>query len=346
MNQKSMKKREWYNYLWNLLNHKDAVQTAVILTEPFVGVRVLWEDGGIVGTAETMEPFCSLFSEQEKWVPGLQTMEWEGKKTEIFVEVLSKQPRLVILGGGHISLPLCSMGKMLGFSVTVMDDRSEFANSLRFSNADQVICDSFSQCGAHISDLPNTYYVIVTRGHIGDFVCAEQILRRNCAYVGMIGSRMKVEKTKERLLEAGISESRLEELYAPIGLKIGGQTPAEIAVSIMAQIIQVKNSHAYHELDGQIGSFLEKDEKSQAVMAEIIEKKGSAPRGVGSRMLLCSDGRNIGSVGGGNAEYAVMETAKTIKQPQVLEFQMDGRESAGLGMICGGMIRVLMEGLE
>ena len=344
MEKKIVDKRQWYQILWELLQKKEEIRTAVILTEPFVGSRVLWEDGGMVGTGQ----FSQEINNVEIWKeimnhPGVyEIMEW-GMKVSVYVEVISRRPRLVILGGGHISKSLCIMGKMLGFHVTVMDDRSEFANLERFSEADEVICDSFSQCGSRITDMPNTYYVIVTRGHQGDFVCAMQILSRQSAYVGMIGSHAKVEKTKEKLEKDGMSRECLEKLHAPIGLKIGAQTPEETGISIMAQIIQVKNSRDVHGLDGNMGDWFNNADAGLAVMAEIIEKKGSAPRGAGSRMLILSDGSSMGSVGGGLAEYSVMKTAKDMKQDQILEFRMDGRESASTGMICGGKIRVLME---
>lgn len=339
-------KREWYEMLWSQLQRNEEVKTAVILSGAYLGARIMRTDEITAATSEAPEAFweSAAWQKGESWEPGLRTV-GEGEATySVFAEVLSRRPRLVILGGGHISLPLCAMGKMLDFHVTVMDDRPEFANRKRFAGADEVICDSFSECARRIPDVPNTYYVIVTRGHLGDSICAEQILRRKCAYVGMIGSRAKVAMTKEKLEKAGISPQRLEELYAPIGLKIGGQTPAEIAVSIMAQIIQVKHAESRSCLDTEIGTWLE-EKREPAVMAQIIEKKGSAPRGAGSRMVITSDGRSFGSVGGGLAEYEVMEEAKHLRKSQVMEFRMDGRESASTGMICGGSIRVLMERL-
>ncbi|HIS56305.1 MAG: XdhC family protein [Lachnospiraceae bacterium] len=343
---KRVDKREWYEILWEQLHRRDDVKTAVILSGPYLGARVMWMGETMVGTSEAPAAFWEreVWQKGKIWEPGLRTVR-DGEETyAVFAEVLSKQPRLVILGGGHISLPLCAMGKMLDFHVTVMDDRPEFANRTRFAGADEVICDSFSECAGRIKDIPNTYYVIVTRGHLGDSICAEQILRRKCAYVGMIGSRAKVAMTKEKLEKAGILPQRLEELYAPIGLKIGGQTPAEIAVSILAQIIQVKHAESRSCLDTKIGTWLE-TEREPAVMAQIIEKKGSAPRGAGSRMVITLGGRSFGSVGGGLAEHEVMEEAKHLRNSQVMEFQMDGRESASTGMICGGSIRVLLERL-
>lgn len=345
MRGKLVEKREWYRILWGELERQEQVRTAVVVDGRYTGARIFWADGQAFGTMDApMEFWESAFWNQEQPLePGIREMGGSGEQGSVFVELLSRRPRLVIFGGGHISLPLCAMGRMLDFHVTVMDDRPEYADRGRFKEADEVICASFSQVSALVADVPNTYYVIVTRGHLGDTVCAEQILRRKCAYVGMIGSRAKVEKTKQALEQAGIPADRIDALYAPIGLKIGGQTPAEIAVSIMAQIIQVRHETATGSLDAAIGAWLAEDSGERAVMAEVIEKNGSAPRGAGSRMLICPDGRSLGSVGGGAAEYEVKEAAGGILTSRVMEFWMDGRESASAGMVCGGRIRVLLE---
>ena len=109
--------------------------------------------------------------------------------------------------------------------------------------ADERIFGEFDTLSDRISPYENAYYVVVTRGHLGDSACARAILKRSFAYFGMIGSRTKVRITREKLLKEGFTEEQLDQIHAPIGLPIGGQMPAEIAVSIMAEIVQEKNRH-------------------------------------------------------------------------------------------------------
>lgn len=341
---KLVDKKTWYRLLWGKLQTSDEVRAAAVLGGPYLGARIFWDGQNAVCSREAPEEFWKqdCFSNPEAMAPGQHNGDTD--RVPLFVEILSRRPRLVVLGGGHISLPVCAMGKMLDFHVTVMDDRPEFASKDRFPHADQVICDDFSHLSSRIPDLPNTYYVIVTRGHLADEVCAQQILERRCAYVGMIGSKKKVAAAREKLEKAGIERKCLDDLHAPIGLKIGAQTPSEIAVSIMAEIIQVKNRVSSCVLDPEIGAWLE-EEGGKAVMAEILDKKGSAPRGPGSRMAVLADGRCLGSVGGGLAEYETVQEAKQLAYSRIKEFRMDGRESASSGMICGGIITVLLEPL-
>ena len=110
---------------------------------------------------------------------------------------------LVILGGGHVGHALCRLASVMGYDITVMDDREEFASPGRFPEADRVICAPFAQLEQRIPPLENSYYVIVTRGHQGDFQCADILLGRRFAYLGMIGSKKKVKEVRQRLLEAG-----------------------------------------------------------------------------------------------------------------------------------------------
>ena len=201
----------------------------------------------------------------------------------VFCERAGSLPRLVICGGGHVSIPMIRMGKMLGFQVTVLEDRPKFADNARVAGADVVICDSFEYGLERISGGDDTYFIIVTRGHRYDEVCLGAIVEKPNAYIGMMGSRRRVAIVKEELFEQGHEREKLDEVYTPIGLKIGAETPEEIAVSVMAEIIQVKHEKA--EGCGYSKELLEAlcDEdckKQKKVLATIISRKGSAPRGV------------------------------------------------------------------
>lgn len=162
---------------------------------------------------------------------------------EVFVEVHQRPPRLLIVGAGHIAVPLSELGAICDFSVTVIDDRPQFASSNRFPRADEVIAADIRQTVSELATDPDTYVVLVTRGHSLDVECLLAILDRPLAYIGMIGSRRRVRAVFDLLeREQGIAGSKFERVYAPIGLAIGAETPAEIAVSIMAEIIEVRRS--------------------------------------------------------------------------------------------------------
>ena len=131
---------------------------------------------------------------------------------------------------------------MLGFEVTVLEDRPKFADHVRKAGADNVICAPFKEGLAKIGGDSDTWFVIVTRGHRYDAECLEIIVEKQNAYIGMMGSKRRVAIVKDQLEKKGIDREDLERVHTPIGLKIKAETPEEIAVSIMAEIIEVKNS--------------------------------------------------------------------------------------------------------
>ena len=158
----------------------------------------------------------------------------------ILIEPPTTVVRLLILGAGHIALPLATMAKILGYEVTVVDDRPSFANSVRFNTADTIICDDFERALDGIKINPQTFVVIITRGHRYDKACLRKVINQPAAYIGMIGSRKRVKALIAELEEEGVSHELLQKLYSPIGLKIGAETPEEIAVSILSELIKVQ----------------------------------------------------------------------------------------------------------
>lgn len=269
------------------------------------------------------------------------------KKT-VYRETLLAKPKVIILGGGHVSLALAKLLKMIEFHVVVVDAREEFANKERFLCADEVYCMGFQEFldtkefGAH------AYYVIVTRGHKDDYTCLSGLIRRQKTYLGMIGSRKKVALSFDKLREEGYSEEEIAQVYAPIGLSIGAQTPAEIAVSIVAQIIQKKNEapKIVNTLEEDILKGLE-DEDAK-VLVTVIKKKGSSPRGEGTRMIVREDGKIYGTIGGGAVEHAAIEEARNFNEPSgflLKEYDLSNAKAATLGMICGGVVTVMFERL-
>ena len=162
-----------------------------------------------------------------------------GGKVKVFVEPILGTPTLYVFGGGHIAVPLAQFAKALEFGVVVVDDRSEFANKDRFPLADELKVDDFTQVTKSIDFHENDCVVIITRGHEHDEAVLRECLSKNKlpGYLGMIGSKEKVAATFTHLKEQGISKELLAKVKAPIGLDIGARTPAEIALSIMAEII-------------------------------------------------------------------------------------------------------------
>jgi xanthine dehydrogenase accessory factor len=162
-----------------------------------------------------------------------------GGNIQFFIDPGVLNPEILILGGGHIALPLVKIASLLGFKVVVVDDRLEFANNNRFPEADRVICTDFKSALKDIDVGPGTYSVIVTRGHEYDRDCLRELIKRPAAYIGMIGSRRKVKAVMQQLLEEGIPSNKLDAVFSPIGLDIGAQTPEEIALAIIAEVVNV-----------------------------------------------------------------------------------------------------------
>lgn len=263
--------------------------------------------------------------------------------------------RLIILGGGHVGLALCSMASMLDFSIIVVDDRPSFANKERFPAADQVICDSFEKAIRTIEIRPTDYVCVLTRGHRWDKTCVEAVLSGTMPYyLGMIGSKRRVAGLKENLAELGYQKERIELLHAPIGLSIGAQTPAEIALSICAEMIQVKrkksgknedNALFAKNTDSKMLEFLAHGGVPRAVML-VLSSDGSTPVDSGSMMAVDRLGNGYGTIGGGCSESAAISKARSVigtGKRAVLEFDMSNEVAEENGMACGGCMTVLIE---
>ncbi len=157
----------------------------------------------------------------------------------VFIDVISPEAKLLICGAGHIAIPLARFAREIGFNVMVLDDRPDFANSSRFPGC-EVLLDDFAPALRRLPLDPDTYVVVITRGHEHDLECLSEILPRETAYVGLIGSRRRVGFVKIELGEQGIPAERIESLYTPIGLPIGAKSPAEIALCIAAELVAVR----------------------------------------------------------------------------------------------------------
>ncbi|MEW6349739.1 MAG: XdhC family aldehyde oxidoreductase maturation factor [Thermodesulfobacteriota bacterium] len=160
---------------------------------------------------------------------------------QVFLEWIPLAGTVYIFGGGHVGRCTAHMAAYVGFKVVVVDDRAEFASPEQLPDADQrVVVDSFEGALKDLDIGTDGYVVIVTRGHRHDKTVLQQALGNDCAYIGMIGSKRKTSLIFQALMEEGARREDLERVHAPIGLPIGGETPEEIAVSIVAQMIQVR----------------------------------------------------------------------------------------------------------
>lgn len=166
---------------------------------------------------------------------------------EVFIEPLDPSPHLYVVGAGHVSQHLAHMAAAVGFRIHVIDDREAFANPGRFPDATDIVVDDIPQWLSQ-ANLPATaFIVIVTRGHKHDLDALRTLSGRTFRYVGMIGSRAKVARITEALLQDGAPAGWLEQVHAPIGLRIGAVTPEEIAVSIAAELVAVRRGAAAGE---------------------------------------------------------------------------------------------------
>ena len=328
-----------YKKIYQILEETGKVKTAMILNGSQKGAKCLIKENRCVAFEGETEDFWKKY--EAELAACQDTKVIRIAETDFFVEIYVKNPQLIILGGGHVSQPVAKIGKMLGFHVTVMDDREEFVTKERFPDADRLIKGTFEEISEKIPMYENAYYVIVTRGHLGDSTCARQIMKRPYVYLGMIGSRNKVRLTREKLLGEGFTEEQLNTIHAPIGLPIGGQMPAEIAVSITAEIVQEKNKYNVSYVDDAVETAV--CEKNEGVMITIISKRGSSPRGTGSKMFLDREGRSHGSIGGGNVEFQALKYAPKAQHCEVKTYNLSNQGGANLGMICGGEVEVLYE---
>jgi len=159
-----------------------------------------------------------------------------------FIEPVSPLPRLIIAGAGHVGRAVARLGSLLDFSVTVIDDRAEFANKENIPEADEIVVGPIGGSVGKIEDSPDDYFVIVTRGHQKDGEALRAVIGRHASYIGMIGSRNKVEIMRREFLERrwGTADEWAR-IHAPIGLDIGSKTVEEIAVSIAAELVFVRS---------------------------------------------------------------------------------------------------------
>ena len=166
-----------------------------------------------------------------------------------FIEEFKLKSNAYIFGGGHVAYALEPLLRHVDFTTTVIDDREEYANPERYPNAERtIVCDTFDHCFDELELDDDSYIVIVTRGHRGDLQVLRQALQQPNAYIGMIGSKRKNRLLYDTLMEEGVTQEQLDYVHAPIGLKIKSETPEEIGISIVAEMIEVRAEKAEREM--------------------------------------------------------------------------------------------------
>ncbi len=339
---------DFYKFLKQIDKSKENI-VITILSGDNIGEKIVLSDGEVVYTDNddlNFEEIISAIPANKK----SQVVTVDEKN--IYVEFMRHRYNVVVCGAGHISIPIIKICKLLDLPVTVIDDRITFANNAVKAGADKVVCKPFEEALSNIEGDNSTFFVIVTRGHRYDQTCLEKIIEKENAYIGMIGSKVRVAKVLDYLESEGISREKLSEVYTPIGLKIGAETPEEIAVAIMAQIIEIKNK--------ETGSSAYSDELVNAVLSEekrevpkalvtIVSRKGSAPRDVGTKMLVYKDGTIIGTIGGGCVEASIRGSALMCidnKKHKLIFVDMTGKYAEDEGMVCGGVVEIFVESIR
>lgn len=257
-------------------------------------------------------------------------------------EDIRVQPHLVLFGAGHIGKALYDLAVLQDMKVTVLDPREEQNNEQRFPKATRLVGEYDELLDKDYPDIVAPYYCIFTHGHRFDSQCLLYALRHSSSYIGMIGSKAKIEHCFERVREQGISEEQLLSVHSPIGLPINAVTPQEIAISIMAQIISVfRENKSIITIDAAV---LEKAASSSGIMARIVESSGSAPRSTGSMMFVTEDDI-VGTVGGGGIESHTIEVARQmLKSGESLRIEHHTLTAdQPLGMVCGGDSTILLK---
>jgi len=256
--------------------------------------RIAWIEGadaeprvlGSLGTASYDEAAISLMREtlsNTRSGDRLHELTVDSAVLELYLEVRRPVQELIVVGAGHIAQPLSHMGALLGFRVSVLDDRPDFATRERFPDAERVLQADFDDPFRDTKLHERSHILLVTRGHKYDYACLVRALRVDPppSYIGMIGSRRRVRATYVQLLEEGFDREQLDRIHAPVGLDIGAETPEEIAVSVAAELVKVRRGGtgtSLREVERVAERFFPEGDVEEQV-SESFVTKGSFPDG-------------------------------------------------------------------
>ncbi len=225
------------------LSRSDPLLFLTLISEksiPYEARHVLWGKGGNIAGGL---PFWGDLNDALRQVVAAERpvlLSVPGQDDPIYAEPIERPSVLYLFGGGHVSLEVAWIAHRVGFEIVIVDDREEFANRERFPMASEVRALPFEEATRDAALGPRDYVVIVTRGHLHDLAVLRKVIGQSPGYIGMIGSRRKKAMIFEQLQNEGVSQKELDGVRAPIGIDIGAETPAEIAVSIVAELIEVR----------------------------------------------------------------------------------------------------------
>ena len=235
-----------YNQLQLSLESEKSVALSTIILGEAVGQKMLvWPDGRTSGNLSTkglteaiVRHSQRLFEQQKSERISLNV---EGRTVEVFIDVFPPPPKLIIVGAVHAAISLVTFANVLGFHTKLIDPRSVFATPKRFSEVDELIVKWPHEALSASDFNESTYFVVLSHDEKLDIPALKLALENNCRYVGALGSRKTQARRTEKLKEMGITKEQLAKIHAPIGLNLGGRRAEEIAVSIIAEIVAVRN---------------------------------------------------------------------------------------------------------
>ena len=263
--------------------------------------------------------------------------------------------RLILLGCGNIGQELCRYAADLGFTVTAVDERPAFANRTLMPDAAEILCSDFPDAIRRLQITERDYVCVITRGHRFDADCLREILPGAYPrYLGMIGSKRRVALLMKQLESEGFGPDALKRIHAPIGISINALTVKEIAISIVAELIQCRRAGldrrsretrlTAEDIDLRLLEFLTCDDVPKALLL-VYETSGSTPVKSGAMMAADKVGRTVGTIGGGCGEGAVLKDAYRIigsGTQCTVTVDMSNDIAEEEGMVCGGEMKVLI----
>ena len=244
---------------------------------------LVYDDGSFIGSVGGGCTEAEVWQEAKRVIEGGQAayLKYElteedaeneglvcGGTVEIFVEPILSEPKVILMGAGHVAQAIAQVADLVGFQVAVTDDRESFASAERFPQSQEIVAAPLEEGLKQIAVTDNSFLLVVTRGHRHDQIALEQAIQTRARYVGLIGSRRKIQLIVENLLQKGYGPETFDRLYAPIGLEIGSETPEEIAVSVIAELIAIlKGVHQRHEKQLFVRKVIEKAQSQESVSA-------------------------------------------------------------------------------
>ncbi len=288
-------------------------------------------------------------------MPLQATIKAQDTTLSVYVEPVLPGPSLVILGAGHIALALAPIAITAGYDVTVVDDRPEYAVPGRFPGA-RVVSVPWATVGAFLPAAGFLAVALLNRSYDHDVACLRALWSnsrgRMADYIGMIGSRRRVAAVRAEAERAGVPADWLEQVHAPIGLDIGAETPGEIAVAVMAEVVLARHRGegagrpSRQRGMGADWPRLDRPAGSRLAVATVVSTRGATPRKAGASMLVWEDGHIAGTAGGGGGEEEIRQAALEVLRQGVakitnVEFTADPGETGA--RICGGVMTVLVE---